>query len=286
MELSPCIHTIDLDNQSATDAGTTTIYEKYRDGYYKDSSATTKMTTSLNGITVPSRTGYIFGGYYTATNGGGNQYINSSGKLTSSADPAHFQYTNYNDRAKKIEENDGKLYAKWTAKASNITLNSNKPQNMSVTPTASPGSLSVTYDSVISTKCTASAAGWSFDGYYTSATGGTQIFDSSGNIVSNVNGYTKADGVWGREENTNLYAHWTANTYKVDLDNQSATTGNTSEIYEKYDTGYYKDPQATRKMSQSDNGITIPVKNGYSFEGYYFLELVAVEQAADSHYKY
>ena len=81
--------------------GTITIYEKYNDGYYLDSELQNKMTTSTNPITIPTYTGYGFGGYFTEPNGGGVQYIDSNGYLTSSADNTHFVV-------------NGSLYAKWT----------------------------------------------------------------------------------------------------------------------------------------------------------------------------
>ena len=94
------IYTITLDNQSATTAGTTKIYEKYGTGYYLDSNLTNQMTTSANGITTPIKTGYSFRGYYTQVNGGGTQYIDENGKLTSSASTTNFTA-------------DGTLYAYW-----------------------------------------------------------------------------------------------------------------------------------------------------------------------------
>lgn len=75
---TPIIYTITLNNQSATSEGTATYYEKYATGIYSNSTATTAITS----ITVPSKDGYRFGGYYTATNGDGVQYIDSSGQIT------------------------------------------------------------------------------------------------------------------------------------------------------------------------------------------------------------
>ena len=97
----PQTYTITLDNQNADTPGTETIYEKYNTGYYTDSAATTQMTTSANGITVPTKDGYTFGGYYTEANGGGTQVIGANGKLTSSASTTNFTAA-------------GTLYAKWT----------------------------------------------------------------------------------------------------------------------------------------------------------------------------
>ena len=93
-------YTITLDNQSATTAGTGTIYEKYETGYYLDSSLNNKMTASSNGITIPSKTGYLFKGYYTGTDGSGTKYIDENGKITSSASTTNFTAA-------------GRLYAYW-----------------------------------------------------------------------------------------------------------------------------------------------------------------------------
>jgi uncharacterized repeat protein (TIGR02543 family) len=54
------IYTITLNNNNATTNGTGTIYEKYTQGWYSNSAATTSITT----ITKPQRTNYTFAGYY------------------------------------------------------------------------------------------------------------------------------------------------------------------------------------------------------------------------------
>ena len=102
---TPKVYTITLNNQSATAAGTTTIYEKYGTGYYRNYSngaVSTQMTTDTNGISVPTKTGYTFQGYYTSTNGTGKLIIAASGKLASG------QGTNYTEFT-----SNGTLYAKW-----------------------------------------------------------------------------------------------------------------------------------------------------------------------------
>ena len=66
--------TLILNNQSATTAGTGAVYYKYNTATYYSNSG---LSTTITKITVPSRTGYTFGGYYTATGGGGTQYIKS-----------------------------------------------------------------------------------------------------------------------------------------------------------------------------------------------------------------
>ena len=109
---TPNVYTITLNQQSGS-GGTGTIYEKYDDGYYltySSGAVSNKMSTSANGVTVPTRTGYTFGGYYTSTGGAGTQYIDANGKLTSSASSTQFSA-------------NGSLYAKWTANSYTVVYN-------------------------------------------------------------------------------------------------------------------------------------------------------------------
>ena len=74
-----------LDGQSATSTNHTTSIE-------------TTYGSNVPSITVPTRTGYTFGGYYSETNGGGTQYYTSAGASVSVWDSTSIT----------------KLYAKWT----------------------------------------------------------------------------------------------------------------------------------------------------------------------------
>ena len=238
------VYTITLNNQSATTAGSTAIYEKYATGIYKESSCITAMTTSANAITVPSRAytvtfnyngngtanttataTWTFGGYYTATGGGGTQRIGANGYITT-----NLTNTTYTANAT--------LYAKWTG--GTVSLPS---------PTRT---------------------GYTFAGWYTAASGGTQV-TSSTQIKSS----------------QTLYAHWTANVYTITLNNQDATTAGSTAVYKKYATGIYKESSCTNEMTTTKNPITIPkrqytitfdsnggttcssVTSTYSFKGYY-----------------
>ena len=104
---------ISLDNQGANNtsgdnATTLTIYEKYAIGIYKKLEneqskivdENSKMTTSTNNITIPLKTGYTFGGYYTETGGKGDNLINTSGFITDKFSNTYFK-------------NDSTIYAKW-----------------------------------------------------------------------------------------------------------------------------------------------------------------------------
>lgn len=97
-EYAPTKTKIVLDNQSATSAGTDTVTATY--------GATTNLTSS---ITVPTKTGYTFGGYYTEENGEGTQLIGKNGAWIASK-------TNYTDGSKnwQFANPDLTLYAKWS----------------------------------------------------------------------------------------------------------------------------------------------------------------------------
>ena len=212
--------TITLNNQSATSAGTTTIYEKYRTGYYLNSNNTNQMTTSANGIDVPTRTGYTFGGYYTETNGGGTQYIDANGKLTSSASVTNFSA-------------NGTLYAKWTANQYTLKLNPNGG-TISGSTAEITASQKLIYDGsnyynvnyYVPTR-----TGYTFNGWYTSATGGTKVYNADGTCINGC-GYWTNNKYVGTTDLT-VYAQWTINQYNVrwesgnllyGLEDQSSTT--------------------------------------------------------------
>ena len=125
---------------------------------------------------------------------------------------------------------------------------------------------------------------------------------SDGRIVTSspktVTGYTtKFTGYTIKPNSTTINAKTTvkanftkeANTYKITLDNKSATTAGTTLIYEKYNTGIYLDSDLKTTMTTSANpitkptrsytvsfnanntGITIPsaITKSYSYSGYY-----------------
>ena len=117
-------------------------------------STTTKSVTydsTYGTLASPTRTGYIFDGWYTAASGGTK--ITSSTKVSITANQT--------------------LYAHWTANTFTITFNANGGG------TPNPTSKSVTYDSTYGTLATISRTNHTFDGWYTAASGGTKITSST-----------------------------------------------------------------------------------------------------------
>ena len=106
---------VTLDNQGATTAGTAEVYYQYNTTntingvtcyYYTDITLKTCVTNGTT-ITVPTKAGYTFDGYYTEVNGGGTQYVNASGTFINNI---------YKTTGSKT------LYAKWTSNKYKLTL--------------------------------------------------------------------------------------------------------------------------------------------------------------------
>ena len=106
-EYAPTKTEIVLDNQSATSDGTTSVTAMY--------GASTNLTSD---ITAPTKTNYIFGGYYTEESGAGTQLIDENGAWLASK-------TGYTDGSKNWQyaNPDLTLYAKWTAKTTPTKYN-------------------------------------------------------------------------------------------------------------------------------------------------------------------
>ncbi|MBR3147764.1 MAG: InlB B-repeat-containing protein [Alphaproteobacteria bacterium] len=82
---------VTLDSAGATTNATpSTIYLRYEDRWYSNSALSVQIS-SLN--TIPSKTGYMFGGFYTQPNGSGIQIINSNGYILQTMEAITFTTT-------------------------------------------------------------------------------------------------------------------------------------------------------------------------------------------------
>ena len=183
-------YTVTLDNQGATTAGTTSVPATY--------------DAAMPNITVPKRTGYTFGGYYTEINGGGTKYYNANG---SSAN-------NWNIAS------DATLYAYWTANTYTVTLDD------SDATTHGTVSVPATYGAAMPNITAPKRTGYTFGGYYTEINGGgSKYYNADGTSAHN----------WDIASDATLYAYWTANTYTVTLYNQGAIFAGTTSVTATYD---------------------------------------------------
>ncbi|HEX5789557.1 MAG TPA: InlB B-repeat-containing protein, partial [Luteolibacter sp.] len=138
------------------------------------SSVTATYGSAMPPATAPTRDGWIFGGYYSAIQGGGTQYYNAA---MASATPWNLT-------------SDTTLYAYWTSSAT-VSFDANGGT------TPSPASMTVTTGAAYGTLATTSRVGYTFKGWYTAATGGTAVTGAT--TVTEVGNHT-------------LYAQWTTGT--------------------------------------------------------------------------
>jgi uncharacterized repeat protein (TIGR02543 family) len=147
-------YTVSLDKQNGTGG---------------DDSIGVTYNSAMPAALAPTKTGYVFGGYYTATNGGGTQY-----------------YTRRMDSAKAWSvAAPGKLYAYWTEIFYQLTFDSCGGSKISVQD--------VTYGAAIGTLAEPTRKGYEFAGWWSTSNGGTQ--------------YTP-DTIYGATGNMQLYARW------------------------------------------------------------------------------
>ncbi|MBR1747988.1 MAG: InlB B-repeat-containing protein, partial [Clostridia bacterium] len=202
------VRTVTLDGQSATNLGTTSVNATY--------------DSAMPSIDAPARTGYTFGGYYTAVNGGGTQYYKADGTSAKNSD-----YTSA-----------GVLYAKWTANTYTVTFNGDGGTVGRTTST-------VTFDSTPTDQATATYPGYTFGGFFRQRNGsGTQYFAADGSALC----------PWDVAGNTTLYAKWTANDYTIRFSFEGGRDGTSSSV-------------AT--FNAAISAVNVPTRTGYTFAGYY-----------------
>ena len=170
-------------------AKTTTVTLDPQSGSGGTESVTATYGSAMPSATMPTRTGYTFGGYYTNTGGAGTPYYTNTG--------ASANNWNFEDATKT-------LYAKWTATTYYITYNLNDGAN--------PGGVatSFTIESALITLPTPSRTGYTFGGWY-----GNSSF--TGSAITTI-----AAGSTGNKE---YWAKWTPKNYSITYDPVSAPEG-------------------------------------------------------------
>lgn len=190
------VYEIKLDAQGATSLGTIAYYEKYNVGNFKTSDCANGIST----ITVPTKTGYTFGGYYTDKGGHGTQYVDASGNILSSP--------------KTFSENRT-LYAKWTANTYTVKYNANGG-------TGDMTALLVTYDTSVRLSSNLfDRTGYTFAGWSTTADGTVTYVDKQSikNITATDGAVIDLYAVWNINSYTVTYDYWTNGGSSVELNN-------------------------------------------------------------------
>lgn len=168
-------------------------------------------TTLKLSSTKPTRTGYTFTGWNTKADGSGTTYASG---------------------ASYIANANVTLYAQWTANPYTVTFNANGG-------TCSTASKSVTYNSTYGTLPTPTRTGYTFNGWFTAASGGTKVTTDTTVTI------TAAQ---------TLYAQWTLNTYTIVFNGNGSTSGSMSNLSMTYGTAKNLTANTFAKTGYTFNG--------------------------------
>ena len=180
--------------------------------------------SSMSGLKSAGKTGYTFNGWYTATSGGSQ--ITSSTTWTTAGNMT--------------------VYGRWSVNSYTAYFNTNYPDGSSSSSTKT-----LTYGSNISLASDPSFSGYTFLGWYTAASGGSQITSSM------VSTYTS---------NQTFYAHWTSKVITLNV-NAGSLYNTTNDIY----SGSSRYTGGTTGISASHKYTNLPTltKTGHTFQGWY-----------------
>ena len=222
-------------------ANTYTIAYDYAGGTAGSSKPTSGTYDSVVSISNPTRAGYTFAGWTSSTSAGLNT---DTAKVTDTATSWNGASTKatkfYNLRA---ASGTVTLTATWTANTYTVTFNKNADDATA----ADPATKTVTYDNTYGTLATTSRTGYTFAGWWTAASGGTQVTSSTTVKI------TAAQ---------TLYAHWTEHTYTVTFNINNSGTGTVTTAVPSNITGI----KYTAAISSTALGS--PAKNGWTFTGW------------------
>lgn len=219
-------------NLTTTVGGTVTLYAKWTANTYTvtldkqsgtggSSSVTATYGSAMPSATMPTRTGYTFGGYYTSTSGGGTQYYTAAGASARTWDIAEART----------------LYAKWTGNTYTITYNGNNNTGGSTAATSAvyPNARTVASNGFTRT-------GYTFAGWNTAANG-------TGTSYAVGSSYSSAS-------NLTLYAQWTINSYTVTYDKNGGSSTPSSQSG-NYNSSITLRAAITRSEAESGTTYTV-----------------------------
>ena len=188
------------------------IYYNAEGGSLSNPNGTIKLGNLYGTLPLPIKKGHIFQGWFTSPAPGGTQ-VTSADKVTSGVI-------------------NGMLYAHWKANEQTVYL-------VGGGAALSKSSIRVSYGGTYEALPTPTLENYTFDGWFTSTSGGTEIKPSA--IVNLLSDDT-------------LYAHWTGKVNAVTFDANGGTSSTT-----KKDVNY----------GLTYGTLPNPSRTGYNFDGWY-----------------
>ena len=231
-------------NKSSGEGGTDALYYRIDGGgLYADD----LCTTAAEGTTPPTRTGYVFKGYYSSSSGG-TKYIDRYGAFLS-------DFTSLTISAAKT------IYAQWNA-VYKVTLNKANGEGGTDAIWYSAEDAAFFEDEACTVQATSVAPPtrecYSFTGYYNSASGTTQYIDDAGDFTAALSSLSITAA-------KTFYAQWTRVSYKATLDDNGGAGGSGAFYFDGSTLAFYSDDRLTTLATAVD----APAREGYSFIGYY-----------------
>lgn len=234
-------------------ANTYTVTLDRQGGANGSTSVTATYGSSMPYASKPDKMYYVFGGYYTSTNGSGTQYYTSS----------MGSYRNWDKTSNTT------LYAKWTAETVSISYDSQGGSSVSST--------TVKYNSNLTSSNlpTPTRAGFNFVGWYKSTSSSEKLSTSTVANSSNL----AINGSAGAYKAT-VYAKWAEKTPKITL---SATTANGysntwDEIADWTPSTSSKTASKTYTYNTQFGTMPKPSRTGYTFKGWFASESSSATQ--------
>ncbi|MDD5673703.1 MAG: InlB B-repeat-containing protein [Chitinivibrionales bacterium] len=203
---TPNTYTITFDDQSATVAVSPAT-----------KSVTAPATTVVTLPTAPTKTGFTFGGWFTAVGGGGKAFTADS--VVTASDT---------------------VYARWIPPNSFLVTFNDQAATTAVNPTSKLVTAPATTVDALPTA--PAKTGFTFGGWFTTASGGGTAFTATTPVNAN----------------DTVYAEWTPNTYTITFDDQSATTPVNPTI-----------KTVTAPATTVVSLPAVPAKTGYTFGGWF-----------------
>lgn len=238
---TPLYH-ISLDKNGGTGGKSHIYFDPIGNTFYSNQTASTAITSiAFESTSLPTLQNSLFLGYFTEQNGG-DQKISADGTIAQDWAPSA----------------DTVLYAHWMTV---VTATLDATGGHGGTPALSYDITTGEFFIVAGTPVTAVEPPTNechvFKGYYTAASGGTQVIDGDGDILSALSA-ALSDG------NATVYAQWDRISYMASLVGEGGAK--VGAIYcDGENAAYYEDDQLTVPLAS----VAMPQRPGYSATGFF-----------------